>query len=115
MTLLNNRLQNSIKKPLDKYWTGLIMETEQAIRTVDSKMQGPFRILATKTLKQVNASSNHHNCETKQQTYILKNIKYKLEKENAMIVKANKGKTCVIIYANDYAEKLHNFLNNNNF
>jgi galactitol-specific phosphotransferase system IIB component len=51
----------------------------------------------------------------KRQTYILKNINYKLVKENAMVVKADKGKMCVIIYTNDYTEKVHNFLNNNNF
>jgi hypothetical protein len=28
MTLLNKGLQHSIEKPLDKYWTDLIIETE---------------------------------------------------------------------------------------
>ena len=48
LTLLNNGLQYSIEKPLKKYWTNQIMETEQAIRMLDSKMQAPFGILATK-------------------------------------------------------------------
>ena len=30
------------------------MQTEQAIRMLDSEMQAPFRILATKKLKQTN-------------------------------------------------------------
>ena len=51
----------------------------------------------------------------KWQTVLLKNIKEKLEKENAMITKADKGKTCVIIYTRDYAAKVHEFLNNNSF
>jgi len=38
IALLNNGLQHSIEKPLKKYWTNLIMETEQAIRKLDSKM-----------------------------------------------------------------------------
>jgi len=48
------------------------METEQAIRMLDSKMQAPFRILATKKLKQISTSSNHHTAMAKRQTYILK-------------------------------------------
>jgi len=73
------------------------METEQAIRMLDGKMQAPFRILATKKLKQISASDNQHNVMAKRQTYVLKNIKRKLEKENAMVAKADNGKTCVII------------------
>ena len=115
MSLLNWGLQHSIEKPLDKYWTDLIMETEQAIRMLEPKLQSPYRILATRKLKQIKTSSNHHNAEAKWQTYILKNINNKLRKEDAMITKADKGKTCVIIYNNDYTSKVHNFLDNNNF
>ena len=35
--------------------------------------------------------------------------------ENAIIVKADKGKTSVILYSDDYKEKVHTFLNDNNF
>ena len=91
------------------------METEQAIRKLDSKMQAPYRILATKKLRQLRASNHHNNIMAKQQTYILKNINNKLEKETAMVAKADKGKTCVIIYTDEYNKKGHNFLNENNF
>jgi len=75
LALLNNRLQYSIEKPLKKYWTDLIMETEQTIRMLDIKMQAPFRILATKKLKQISLSDNHHNVMAKRQTYFLKKHK----------------------------------------
>jgi len=114
MSLLNKGLQHSIEQPLEKYWTDLIMETEQAIRMLEPKMQSAHRILATRKLKQIKASSNHHNVEAKR-THILKKNNNKLRKEDAMITKADKGKTCVIIYNNDYANKVHNFLDNNNF
>jgi hypothetical protein len=65
MTLLNKGLQYSIEKLLEKYWNDLVMETEQAIRKLDVKMQAPFRILATKKLKQISASSTQHNTSTK--------------------------------------------------
>ena len=74
-------------------------------------MQGPYRILATKKLRQLRASDHHNNVMAKRQTYILKNINKKLEKENAMVAKADKGKTCVIIYTDEYNKKVHNFLN----
>jgi len=51
----------------------------------------------------------------KRQTYILKNINSKLEKENATAAKADEGKSCFIIYTNEYNKKVHNFLNENNF
>ena len=69
---------------------------------LDSKMQAPFRILATKQLKQISTSDNHHNETAKQQTYIRKHINSKLVKENATVVKADKGKTCVTIYTDEY-------------
>jgi hypothetical protein len=100
---------------LEKYWTDLVMETEQAIRLLKPKMQSPYRILATRKLKQIKTSSSHHNAEAKRQSYILKNINNKLRKEDAMITKAVKGKICVIIYNNDYTNKVQNFLDNNNF
>jgi len=91
------------------------METEQAIRMLDSKMQAPFRILATKKLKQISAFEKHHNETAKRQTYILKNINIKIVKENAMVAKVDKGKTCVILYTDEYNKKVHNFLIEKNF
>ena len=82
---------------------------------LDSKMQAPFRILATKKLKQISASDNHHNVMAKRQTYILKKHNWKLEKENAMVIKADEGKACIIIKTDEYNKKAHNFLNENNF
>jgi len=81
------------------------MEREQAIIMLHIKMQALFRILATKKLKQFSASDNHHNVMAKRQTYILRNINSKLEKENAMVAKADKGKACVIIYTDKYNKK----------
>jgi len=51
----------------------------------------------------------------KRQAYIIKNINDKLVMENAIAVKADKGTTSVIIYSDDYTEKVHTFLTDNNF
>jgi len=49
--LLKKGMQHSIERPLNKYWTTLIKETEHAIRKLHSKIQEPYRILAAKKLK----------------------------------------------------------------
>ena len=65
MALLNHGLQHSIEKPLKTCWTNLKIETEQAIKLLDTKMQNPFRILATKKLKQIFTSNSHYNATQK--------------------------------------------------
>ena len=110
MALLNHGLQCSIEKPLKTYLINLIIETEQAIKLLDVKMQNPFRILAAKKLKQNLNSNSHHNATQKRQAYIIKNLNHRLVTENAIIVKADEGKTVVIIYSDDYSKKVHNFL-----
>jgi len=91
------------------------METEEAISMLDSKMLAPFRILATKKLKQISASDNHNNETSKRHTFILNNINNKLVNENAMVAKVDKGKTCVILYTDEYNKNVHNILTENNF
>ena len=105
MTLLNKGLQHMIEKPAEKYWDNLIIETEQAIRILDIRMQAPLRILATKKLKELSASNSQQKTAAKQQSYVLKSITSKLKEEGATIVKADKGKTSVIIYTDDYNKK----------
>jgi hypothetical protein len=62
----------------------------------------PYRILAAEKLDHIKTSSSHRNDDPKRQTYILRNINNKLRKEDAMIARADKGKSCVIIYNKDY-------------
>jgi hypothetical protein len=113
MALLKHGLQHSIEKPLRTYWINLIIETEQAVKLLDVKMQNPFWILATKKLKQIFNSNSHYNATQKRQAYIIKNLNHGLVTENAITVKADKGKTTIIIYSDDYSKKLHNFLTEN--
>jgi septal ring factor EnvC (AmiA/AmiB activator) len=61
--------------------------------------------MAAKKLKQLNTSRNQHNTSTKRLSHALKTITSKLKNENATIVKADKGKTSVIIYTEDYNKK----------
>ena len=45
---------------------------------------------------------NNSSTKHKRQIYLTKNIQHKIKENNAIITKADKGKTLVIIYTKDY-------------
>jgi YHS domain-containing protein len=71
--------------------------------------------MATKILKQIHNTNQNFNYTHKIQRHIAKNIQQKITKNNAIITQADKGKTTVIIYKQDYQGKVHAFLSDNNF
>jgi len=89
--------------------------TEQAIRQLETKIQEAYRILAAKKLKQLHSTLNSSNTVQKRQTYLAKNIHHKIKQNSAMITQADKGKTLVITYKQDYHNKVHKFLTDNKF
>ena len=99
-------MQHTIENPLSIYWNDLTIETEKDIKKLDTKLQAPYRILATEKLRHINTTGNQQNILAKRQAYILKNIKNKLTQEHGMITKAVKGKTIVIIYVHEYNTKV---------
>ena len=46
--LLDLGAQHSVQQPLKSYWNNLIVETERAIRLLDTRVQDAFRHMATK-------------------------------------------------------------------
>jgi len=103
-----------MQKQTKTTWENLVIETERAIKLPDDKLQNPFRIIAAKKLKQLH-NTNHHNTTHKRQLHVLKQINQEISNSNAMITRADKGKTTVIIYTHAYNEKVHTFLSDNNF
>jgi hypothetical protein len=51
----------------------------------------------------------------RRQTYLMNSINEKPVKEEAIITKTDKGKTCVVMYTKDYNDKVQDFLTNNSF
>ena len=94
----------------------LIIETERAIKLLDNKSQNAFRILASRKLKQIYNSKSNINATQKRQlySYIVNKLKKKLLTGNAMLVQADKCRTTVIMYKEQYTNKIHNFLTENN-
>ena len=81
MQLLKYGLNYSIERPASTYATGLVAETEQAIRLLDAKLQNTYRSMAAKKLKQIiNLSS---------QTNILQKRHRKKAKTNHQLNKPN--------------------------
>ena len=111
---MNMGLQHNLQKSSTSTWTKLAIETEQAIRLLDESLQDTFRIAAAKKLKQI-SNINSNNFLHKRQTHTLKSIQQKIYKNNAMITRADKGKTTVIIHTQDYNNKVYTFLTENNF
>ena len=74
-----------------KYINELIIDTENAIRHLESKIQNTYRYLATKRIKQIK-EINKYNPVHKRQQYIIHNLKKTLENNNIKIAKADKIK-----------------------
>ena len=51
-------LQYSIEKPLNIIWNDMIIETEIAIRKLDTRLQNTYRILAA---KKIVTDKQHHD------------------------------------------------------
>jgi len=81
---------------------------------LDTKLQQVYRTTATKNLRQI-LYNNHHNTTHKRQLHVLKQIKLKITEGNALISRADKGKSSVIIYTQDYIQKVHSFISDNKF
>ena len=65
-------------------------------------------------MKQIYNSNSNINAIQKRQLYIVNKLKKKLLTGNAMLAQADKGRTTVIIYKEQYTNKIHNFLTENN-
>jgi hypothetical protein len=78
-------MQYCIQQSNETQWTTLILETEQAIRLLEPKIQDAYHIMTARKLSQIH--NTHHNISKmhKWQLHIVKNIHNKLDKNNAII------------------------------
>jgi len=85
------------------------------VRLLDEKLQNPYSFLAAKKIKQIISTTSLTDPQQKRQLYIMKELNNKLTKGNAIVTQADKGKTIVLIDANEYANKAQIFLTANKF
>jgi len=76
MDLLNHCLQYSMERSLKTYWTNLLVETERAIKLLDTKLQNSYHIMAANKMKQIFNADNDHNTIQKRQLYIIKKLNH---------------------------------------
>jgi hypothetical protein len=70
----------------------LIIDTENAIRHLDTKIQNTFRYLATRDIKQI-IKTNTPNTLHKRHQHTILQTKYILEQNNITIARTDKGTT----------------------
>jgi hypothetical protein len=90
----------------------LIVETENAIHHLHISLQNTYRHLAFKKIKQI-MNTNYCHITHKRLQYTLKQILTILEHNSLSLLKADKGKTIVIIHTDTLQQKVHNFIQHN--
>ena len=97
----------------------LAMEPETAVGKLPIADQDYVRCLVAKNIellyKQNNSNRNHTTPKAYTEMRVIRNIRTKLLSNNAIVLKADKGNTIVICYANDYYRKTEDFIHNNQF
>jgi hypothetical protein len=102
----------SIEQIPKKFINELIIDTENAIKHLEPKIQGTYRHLATKQIKHI-MNNNRNNTLHKRQQYIINEIQNILQKNNLTIVNADKSKAIIIINKHTLEEKIMNFIQEN--
>jgi uncharacterized protein YpuA (DUF1002 family) len=69
--------------------------------------------MASKKLRQIYNTNNDVHTEHKRHNYILNRIKQKITENNAIWAQADKGRTSVVVYKQDYNQKIENFITEN--
>jgi hypothetical protein len=118
MALLNKGLQFNINCK-NKYWfRNLALEADTAVSLANSEDQDFLKRTIANKLKAIahNASPAQYNrLKSANEKRIINSLKDKLVLNNACVAKADKGKTIVILNANEYNEKISHFIKENKF
>ena len=105
--------QFDIEREPRHYINHLTVDTDNAIRQLDSNIQNAFRYLATKRIQQIKDSCRHNTVHKRIQ-YNIMQIRKILENNNLTIARADKSKSLVIINKTDMEQKIDNFILENN-
>jgi hypothetical protein len=117
MTLLQKGLKYNLHTKQKNWIQDLALEAETAIQKLPTSDPDTYRHLVAErinTLKQNNNTYSKQN-NAQQEAKILKSIQSKLRNNNAIITRADKGKSIVILPSQQYNLKLQDFIQNNNF
>ena len=116
MTLLQKGLKYNLHTKQKNWIQDLALEAETAIQKLPISDRDTYRhLVATRinTLKKNNNSQHTHGTPL-QEAKTIKNIRSKLQHNDAIITRADKGNSIVILPAPQYSQKLQKFIQNNN-
>jgi hypothetical protein len=119
LNLLNKGLKYNLRYKHKNWIKTLALEAETAITQLPSHEQDYMRALTAHNLKQLYKQQSNNiqrnSTHALHEYRILRQIKNKLELNEAIVSKADKGNSIVILFLKDYHSKVQKFINNNNF
>jgi hypothetical protein len=119
LNLLNKGLKYNLSFKNKNWIKTLTLEAETAVAQLPTQEQDYVRVQVAHNLKQLyrqyNTNKQYNSNQAKYKNRILNQIKEKLTSNNNMALKADKGNSIVIMYVDDYHNKVQNFIASNNF
>jgi hypothetical protein len=95
-----------------RYINNLIIETENAIRQLEPKIQKTYRHMASTKLRQI-ITTNTHRPMHKRHQYKVNQIRNILQRNNLTVARADKNKAMVIIDKKVLEHKVMTFIQDN--
>ena len=113
MELLRKGLKYNTHIKKKNWIQTLALELEKAITQLPANERDVFRKLVAERVQILKQQNPTHN--THPETKIVHSIQRKAKEHGAMITKADKGNTTVILPTHQYETKLQDFISNNDF
>jgi hypothetical protein len=118
MALLNNGLKYNLGHKPRGWITTLVLEAETAISQLPNTEQEYIRYQAAYNIRQLYKQHNEihpiNTAHITREKQTLNKIRQKLITSNAIVTKADKGNSVVIIYQEDYHDNVKKFINDHN-
>jgi transposase-like protein len=119
LDLLNKGLKYNISFKRKKWMETLALEAETAISKLPTPEQDHMRYQVAHNIKllykQQYSRNGFNTQQAVQERRTINNIKKKLTENNAVVLKADKGNSMVIIHADEYHNKIRDFITTNKF
>jgi hypothetical protein len=116
MTLLQKGPKYNIHSKQKNWLQNLALEAETAITQLPTTDHNVYRKLVAERINTLQRNSNPNpRRNTHPESRTIKTIQAKLQENNAIITRADKGNSLVILPSQQYESKVHNFLQTNRF
>jgi len=112
-TLLQKGLKYNIHEKKKNWLQNLALEAGTAISLLPTNEREVYRKLTADRIHKLNQDNPHH--KTHPEGKMIRLIQNKLSKNKAMIARADKGNSIVILPTHQYETKIQDFILNNNF